>query len=238
MTRYRIPVIALAAATGLLATGCGSTQAGSSTSTGASLSATPSVTSLISSMKAAFNTAHSFHGSGSAAQGGQTIKLDVSVNKAGEISGTMAIGGASFYVLLTQGKTYIKVNAAFLNYVKAPSGSCALLCGKYMLAGSAFKGLTDTLSWSGLLGQVTKTFTASGSSITGQATVNGQRAWLIKAKDGTIVYVAAQGPAYLLRILLPASQGGGSVDFTQWDSATIPPPPPASQVVDLSKLSG
>jgi hypothetical protein len=49
---------------------------------------------------------------------------------------------------------------------------------------------------------------------------------------GGTVYVAAQGTPYPLRLV----KGSNRVDFTQWNSATIPPLPPANQVIDLSKL--
>jgi hypothetical protein len=56
----------------------------------------------------------------------------------------------------------------------------------------------------------------------------------MRASDGSTVYVAAQGPPYPLRL----TKGPSRIDFTQWNSVTIPPPPPASQVVDLSQLTG
>jgi hypothetical protein len=65
-------------------------------------------------------------------------------------------------------------------------------------------------------------------------TVDGQPAWQMRASDGSTVYVAAQGPPYPLRL----TKGPSRADFTQWNSVTIPPPPPASQVVDLSQLTG
>jgi hypothetical protein len=46
--------------------------------------------------------------------------------------------------------------------------------------------------------------------------------------------VAAQGPPYPLRL----TKGPSRADFTQRNSVTIPPPPPASQIVDLSQLTG
>ncbi len=249
MAGFRFPVIALAASAALLAAGCGSSSgsgsgsgsggvSGASASAGSSTSATPSVSSLLSGMTTAFNQARSVHAAGTMATSGQTLMLDMSFTKTGEVSGTMAVGGASFYVLLTNGKAYIKVNAAFLKYVKAPAISCSLLCGKYLLASGSLKGLTDSVSWSGMLAPIMKGPGASGASITGQATVDGQQAWVLKASDGSIGYIAAQGPPYLLRLTPPAGQGTGSIDFTQWNSATIPSPPPASQVIDLSQLTG
>jgi len=63
-------------------------------------------------------------------------------------------------------------------------------------------------------------------------TVNGQPAWQMRLHDGSVAYVAAQGVPYPLRLM----KGSDRIDFTQWNAVTIPPPPPASQVVDLSQL--
>ena len=44
--------------------------------------------------------------------------------------------------------------------------------------------------------------------------------------------MAAQGTPYPLRMV----KGPDRIYFTQWNSAAIPPLPPASQIVDLSQL--
>jgi len=54
----------------------------------------------------------------------------------------------------------------------------------------------------------------------------------MRLHDGSVAYVAAQGVPYPLRLM----KGSDRIDFTQWNAVTIPPPPPASQVVDLSQL--
>lgn len=62
-------------------------------------------------------------------------------------------------------------------------------------------------------------------------TVNSEPAWQIKSGLGT-VYVAAHGTPYLLQV----TKSSDRIAFTQWNSVTIPPPPPASQVIDPSQL--
>ena len=61
---------------------------------------------------------------------------------------------------------------------------------------------------------------------------------LVDSKGGTL-YVAATGPAYILKIVNSggsASGGKGSVTFDQYGSAKVPSVP--SGAVDLSKLQG
>ncbi len=237
MAGYRLPLIAMAAAAGLLATGCGSAGSGSAGST-RSGGGTPSVASLLGSMKTAFKNANSVHITGSVAGGGQSYKLDLGITKANEMAGTITANGGSFYLLLTSGKVYVKVDSGFLKYAKIPSAACSAMCGKYLLINGALGSLTSGLSWSATVSRIMSAPIGSGALVTGKATVNGQQAWAIKANDGSAGYIAAHGPAYLLRVTVPVSQGSGNIDFTQWDSVTIPPPPPASQVIDISKLGG
>jgi hypothetical protein len=90
--------------------------------------------------------------------------------------------------------------------------------------------MLNGMDMSSLLGQAS----ASRLTYVRTVTVNGRPAWQMRASDGSTVYVAAQGPPYPLRL----TKGPSRIDFTQWNSVTIPPPPPASQVVDLSQLTG
>jgi hypothetical protein len=103
------------------------------------------------------------------------------------------------------------------------------MCGKYlkMPAGQA-KDMLNGMDMSSFLGQVS----VPRLSYVRTVTVNGQPAWQMRASDGSTVYVAAHGPPYPLRV----TKGASRADFTQWNAVTIPPPPPASQVVDISQL--
>jgi hypothetical protein len=101
-----------------------------------------------------------------------------------------------------------------LAYLKMPVGQSILLGG---------------LSWASLVG--------TSSSVpqlhyVRAVTVNGQPAWEMSVDGGGKVYVAAQGKPYPLRQV----KGSTRVDLTQWNSVTIPPPPSANQVIDLSQL--
>jgi hypothetical protein len=224
-SRWLIPAVALAA---VLVAGCGGTSA----------PATPSAASLISGMKTSIQHATSVRMTGTVTTGGQTLRLDLSMTKAGEMSGQIAAGQAAFTVLTTGGKSYIKVTASFLKYAKVPAAACAVMCDKYLLAtGSLQSGLTGSISWSQMLDGSSKQINANNMTNTGKVTVNGQPAWALRSTDGGVGYVAAQGTPYLLRISAPKGQTG-QIDFSEWNSVTIPPPPPASQVVDINKLFG
>jgi hypothetical protein len=216
-----------AAAICVAAAGCGS--GGSSSE--------PSPAQLTKEVQSAVNNAKSVHISGTATQQGKALGLNLSFTRANEVSGTVSLGGAGFAVLSTQGSTYIRVTAAFLQAENLPASACSEICGKWLKTSAAqSQSLTGDLSMKSLLGGINNgspKFKEAGST-----TINGQPAWILKATDGSgsTAYVASSGTHYLLRITEPSQHG--RLDFTQWNSATIPGPPPASQVVDLSKLGG
>ena len=218
---------AAAAAVLLGAVACGS---GGSSATPAA----PAPATLVREVKAAIQHASSVHVSGSITQTGKQLGLDLSMTRAGELSGELSASGAGFFVLSTHGSTYIKVTGAFLRYAHLSTTACTLMCGKYLkLTTSQAQSMTGSLSMATLLGTAK---TSPHVRYVGTATVNGQRAWVLRGSDGTTAYVAAQGTHYLLRLVPPG--GKGRLDFTQWNAAKIPAPPPSSQVVDLSQLHG
>jgi hypothetical protein len=221
--KIRAAVISALAATALLAAGC-SSGSGTSTSSG------PSAAQI----KAAMLSASSVHMSGSVTQNGKPITINLSMTRSGDLYGTMAVSQAQFTVLSTGGKSFIKLSRSFVvNVVKAPASACAVMCGKYLkLSSSESAGMLGSLSMSGLLHQMLK---GSGNiHYTGKSTIDGQPVWVAR-DSGFVGYIAAQGKPYLLRIV-GHSGAFGRIDFTQWNSVTIPPAPPASKVVDTSQL--
>jgi hypothetical protein len=229
MTNIRWAAIPVLAATMLGAAACGSGNSG------ASASPPPSKT-LVNEVKTALQHARSVHVTGTINDKGRRIGMNLSLTRAGGLSGQLSTNGAGFSVLSTGGSAYIKLTGAFLRYAHLPTAACSLMCGKYLKVPASEAGsLTGSLSMTSLLNDADKN--PGNVHNAGTATVNGQRAWILKGSDGTTAYVAAQGTPYLLR-LVPQHAKQGRLDFTQWNNVTIPPPPPSDQVVDLSKLTG
>jgi len=184
---------------------------------------------LARQMNSAVAKATSVHIRAALSQGGNPVTTDLSLTRANDMYGQLVYKNAPLTVLVTQGHTYIKVTSATLKALGLPSAACVLMCNKYlkMTAGQSQR-MTGGLGWSSTVGSLNSILSLHYA---GPATVNGQPAWQMHAGTGAI-YVAAQGPAYPLRIVTASDR----VDFTQWNSVTIPPPPPASQVVDISQL--
>ena len=220
----------------LLVAGCSGGGSGTATTSGsspasvsASAGAPPDTATLRQQVKSAMAKATSVHVSAVVSQGGSKVSVNMGMTRSGDMSGTMSDNGTPVNVLVTQGHTYLKVSPGLLKSQHLPSAACALVCGKYLkMPNGQAKGMLNGLGMSSLLGRVS----VPKLSYVRTVTLNGQPAWQMRASDGSTVYVAAQGPPYPLRV----TKGVSRADFTQWNAVTIPAPPPASQVVDISQL--
>lgn len=194
----------------------------------------PEVTVLLHQMSLAMRTVSSVHISGTVRQNGKTLGLDLGITGSGGDSGQISEDGAAIIVLVTHGHNYLKLSPSFLKVSHLPAAVCSLYCGKYLeypASQSLLGGLT--------LASMTHSLTSTPShqvKLVGAVTVDGQLAWLLSDPQGDSAYVAAHGKPYILKTA--ASPENGTLTFTQWNAVSIPGPPPASQVVNLSQLAG
>ena len=187
-------------------------------------------------VQAAAKGAESVHMAGSVNQGSQTATINMSFS-GNSVAGTVGLNGASFELLSLNSTTYIKLDAAFLKYAKAPASACATICGKYVeLPASSASQITGSLNMQQLMNQVfsDKNMNAAASSgcVFSPATVNGQS--VLQCRQGSYtVDVAAHGKPYLVFFSGPH---GEHIAFSEWNSVTLPAAPPASKVISLNKL--
>jgi hypothetical protein len=236
MKALRWPAGSAAVVAVLLVAGCSGGSSGTATTNGsspagvsASAGPPPDTAALPKQVRSAMKNATSFHITAALTQGGSEVSVNMSMTRSGDMSGTMSVNQTPVSMLVTRGDAYVKVTSGLLKSQHLPTAACTLMCGKYlkMPAGQA-KDMLNGMDMSSFLGQVS----VPQLSYVRTVTVNGQPAWQMRASDGSTVYVAAHGPPYPLRV----TKGPSRADFTQWNAVTIPPPPPASQVVDLSQL--
>ena len=205
---------------------CSSTPAGSKTAA-----------QLVPAMQAAAAAAASVHVAGSVKQGTQATTIDVSIS-GDSVVGYLGAYGTHYYVLSLNGKSFVKLNAAFLRLERAPASLCAQICGKYVqLSTSGAIQITDLLSMQQIVREVfgSQNMSAAASSgcVFSPATLHGQSVLQCHAGDSTLA-VAAHGPPYLVYWSGPHGQ---HLAFSEWNSVVLPPAPSASQVVTLSSLS-
>jgi hypothetical protein len=222
---FRGAALAVVLAGGLAAAGCSSSPAGSK-----------AAAKLMPEVQAAAKAAGSVHMTGSVNQGPQTATIDMSFSRS-SVAGTVGLNGASFVLLSLKGNTYIKLDAAFLRYAKAPASACVTICGKYVeLPASSASQITGSLSLSQLMKQVFSSKNMSSAAASGcvfsPATVNGQSVLQCR-QGGYTVDVSAHGKPYPVYFTGPH---GEHIAFSDWNSVAPPAAPPADQVISLSKL--
>jgi hypothetical protein len=238
-TAVRASILAVGIVAAALLSGCGSS--GSHSPAASPPSKPPAGKTLASQTISAFRNASSVRVTGWAVDKGTRIFVDMAMTRSGGLSGSMAERSKAdqFVVLDTGRKVYFKFTPGFVRLMKAPSVICTLMCGKWLLATpSMTRGFLRSFGWSKVFGQLTHIpGSLQGLTVHGPVLINSVKAWVITnpGHKGTM-YVAAQGTPYLLRFTMPG-HGGGSIDFTDWNSAKIPPPPPASDVINMSQLS-
>jgi len=221
------PAAPAAIVAALLLAGCGG---GSGPAATASAGPPPDPAALGKQVKSAMAKAASVHISASLTRGGDNVSLDMTMTRSGDMSGDLAVNHTPVVVLVTHGQTYVKVTAVLLKSQHLPAAACTLMCGKYLkVPASQAKNMFGGTTLLSLLNNMTS---VPHWTYVRTATVHGQPTWQMRGADGTTAYVAAHGPPYPLRL----TKGSNHLDFTLWNVATIPPPPPASQVVDTSQL--
>jgi hypothetical protein len=218
--------------------GGGSTNgsAGSSAASSAvGASAEPAPAPLVTSMQASVRQANSVHVAGHLTNSGIPISVNLDMHRNGDVSGTVSQNGAPFQVIGVSRTIYIKATRSFLHEVKAPTSACAVLCGKWLqLTPAEASQLTGDLSMTSLTGPLTSGQVPKLTEA-GRKTINGQRAWVLRASDGSTLDVSAASRHYPLA----AATGGSAsevVTYSQWNSAPQPVAPPASEVLNLNNL--
>jgi hypothetical protein len=185
-------------------------------------------------MKSAVAGATSVEVSGSVQQNGKRETIDIILTKSGSISGSVGLGGNTFAILVTGGKPYVKITKAFLQRAHLAVSACATVCGKYLaLPSTSAKSLTSGLNMTTLADHAFTTPTAAQAKVRlvpGQ--YQGQPVWFGRYQSHT-VDIARTGKPYLLAI---TGSGGQYLRFSGWDTATVPGPPSASQLVTAAQL--
>jgi hypothetical protein len=220
----------------LLAGGLAGGAAVAICSCGSSAPSEPSATALASSVRQSVHNANSVHVNGSVTSSGAPVGLNLGINRAGDMSGTITERGAKLNVLSTDGKVFIKATPEFLKQAGAPSATCSLVCGKWVqLPPDQASQLTSQLTMANLTGEAAGSGTSQQKlSETGTGTVNGQSTWVLKGQNGTKVDVTQQSTPYPVQV--KTANGQGVVTYSKWNSVPTPKAPPANEVINLNGL--
>jgi hypothetical protein len=204
--------------------------------TGPGPSRRPAAAVLLREMNATLRAARSVHITGTSAQDGKTVGVNLGLTRSGELSGQISESGAVLTVLAEHGHAYLQLSAAFLRVAHLPATACRRVCGKYLEYPAA-----ESLVRLGHLNMTSLTHSLTstpdrGVTLLGTVSLGGQLAWLLQDSHGNSIYVAARGKPYVLREV-SGPPGKDSVNLSHWNAVRIPGPPPARQLVNPSQLT-
>lgn len=198
-----------------------------------------------SAIRAAFDAAvkgaTAMHVNGTQAQQGQSISLDLGLNKDNSTEGTITLGTAKLPVKAVGGVVYVQMTPSFIQFIAAQQHVSAApltaLTNKWITSQSASgKALTDGFAEFTSFSTIATNFAGSAAddpaTAAGTTTLNGQTVAYYTTKQGSKLYFAATGPAYLLREDDSGSSGTGSITIA-WNQPTKVTPPSASDIVTL-----
>jgi len=100
-----------------------------------------------------------------------------------------------------------------------------LMSGSNMV--SSIKPLLDYTSF---ISTLADQIAGDNAKVGKTATVNGTAVQLYTLSDGTEAAIATATPHYLMQLVPAASQGGGQLDFTNWNQPVAVTAPPAAQI--------
>jgi hypothetical protein len=216
----------------------GSASPTAATSTAAASNVGLSDSALRAAFAAAAKGATAVHMKGTVTTNGQTVTVDVQLNKNDTSEGTLMLGTALLPVKSTGGVYYLEFTPSFIQYMSKQEGSnpaaAAMLSGKWVSSNSAMgKSLASSfsqfMSYSSMIQQVTDNSDGDTVTAAGTGTLNGQSVAVYNSAKGSKLYFAASGPAYFLEQIIGGSDGSGTIVYT-WNQPTTVTPPPASQI--------
>lgn len=189
---------------------------------------------VLADTKAAAITATSVHVSGSGANAGSPISLNLYLVGGKGGKGTITLNGLTFQIVRIGDSAYFKGSTTFWQHFGG-SAVAALLQGRWLKAPAtagrfaSFTPLTDISRLFDAIIAPTDTLQNEGKQ-----KVNGVSVIAIRdsTKNGTL-YVAASGTPYPVSI---AKSGSGSIAFDSWNAPVTLNAP--ANAVDISALTG
>lgn len=244
MLRRQLALLASGASL-LVCTACESSSLAGTPSAPSTSSAPTTTTPALSadevqsSVKTAIQGASAVHIKGSLNDAGDSITLDLQLNK-DSASGTISKQGATMPVLLVNGLYYVQVTDDVLKMTgHAPNSPAMQLVRNKWLPSTSQAGAKMTSAFKTILSYdsfmhniVDQKPDKPGEWIpTGPDTIDSVAVLSFKdTTDGSIVDVAATSPHYLIRGVSSGSSPA-TLDFTGWNEPVPVTAPPTSQIL-------
>jgi hypothetical protein len=238
MSRHWLPFAVVLGTTTLVALAACGTNSSSGTAAAATTT-TAAPAAVMNQVKTAINGASAVHIKGNVTDSGNTVSLDLQLNKDGSASGTLGEGGMNIPIIATKTADYLQFTTDLMKSsgVTATSAAGKLMLNKWVPSTSPLMAGSDMVSSIKPLLDYTSFISTLASQIAGDnakvgrtTSVNGTPVRLYTLTDGTVAAIATATPHYLMRLVPAASQGGGQLDFTNWNLPVAVTAPPAAQI--------
>ncbi len=193
----------------------------------------------MSRMKAASAKASSVRVTGAVPSGSDSVALDMQFTTDSS-TGSLTLGGQKVMLTVTPAMVYIQGDKEF--YKSQYGEAAATLLGGRWLAipttndqAKSFATFANISTFTkGILNTSDAVFTKGDTT-----TVEGIAAVGMVGKGASdsvgTLYVATQGPPYPLQVVAGGGDAG-KITMSEWDAPVTVTPPPADDVVDLTKL--
>jgi hypothetical protein len=216
--RRRAAGLSAAAVAAILAAGCGGTPSNGE-------AAKPARQILTDASKAT-GGASSVRVAGKGSVNGLALRVDV-VDGRGRGGGTIGIGGSTLQLVLDGPDFFLKTTPEVIQQLTGSQQTANEDANKWLQTSSSNQSVAALLPLLDITKLATTSFSFAGVPTKQAATTfRGQRAIpVVDAQSGDTIYVAATGKPYILGVRGPASSGGSTLDFTDYDRAPIPPAP-------------
>jgi len=182
---------------------------------------------VLTDAKAAMAHTGSFHVLLTQNDQGSLTSLDLvlSRNRGG---GTVTASGATLDIVVSGGLVYVKASAASWQKLLNNTSEAQLVANRWIKAPASnpnFSGLAGFGDESSFLDAIKPQ--GSFTKRSGTTVVNGRNAVALVDSTGSILYVAASGPPYMLRVSNTAgsSSAGSSGTFGEFGTAVVPAVP-------------
>jgi hypothetical protein len=241
----RMTLVAAAGVSCLAAVACGSSTTSSGGAAPSASSTADPLAGLTAAQVAAKTVADAKASSsltlkGSLTQSGQSFTVNLAIKPGQGCTGTIGEGSKGSFKLIVIGKTiYLNPDDAFwkANAGADATAAIALVNGRYLKLSTSDSNMGSLAD----LCDVSQLFSSddpSGKTTKGAVTtLGGTRVLPLKDADGSVAYVTDTSKPQFVELVAPkcSSAGTGKVTVTTGAPVTLTPPP-ASQVIDGSKL--
>jgi hypothetical protein len=240
MSRHWLPLAVVLGTTTLVAlTACGAGSSSGTPAPAATTAAAPAPAEVMNQVKTAINGASAVHIKGKVTDSGSTVSLDLQLNKDGSASGTLGESGMNIPIIATKQADYLQFTADLMKSsgVTATSAAGKLMLNKWvpstspLMSGSNMvSSIKPLLDYTSFISTLADQIAGDNAKVGKTATVNGIAVRLYTLSDGTEAAIATATPHYLMQLVPAASQGGGQLDFTNWNQPVAVTAPPAAQI--------